>query len=96
MAVLRHVVVPAAIVLTTAGMLVHLLRDRTSHGRPTGRYRQVPVLFAVIFARDAVLSSHRSWWDRGWRAAEALLIAATVSVLWWRGRRARHRPVPEP
>ncbi|MFI6229281.1 hypothetical protein ACIBCR_18440 [Micromonospora echinospora] len=90
-----HVVVPLLFVMLVALVLVATVRGRFSIVHDLSRpYFWLLVAQWLFLAGDAALGENRPAFERAWKGAIAVLLAASLGVGLWRRRRARTPPSP--
>ncbi|BCL13851.1 hypothetical protein [Micromonospora sagamiensis] len=90
------VVVPLLLVLMLAQVLLATARGKFSIVHDTSRpYFWLLVVSWLILAGDAALGENRPTFERAWKGALAVLLAASFGLDLWRRRRlARTAPPP--
>jgi hypothetical protein len=79
------IVLPFVFLIVSAGFLVSVVLDKKPKPSPIGW----KALFLLIPAGDALLGENRPVWERSWKGAFVVLLAAALLIAWWRGRRRK-------
>ncbi|MFC6022062.1 hypothetical protein ACFP2T_38605 [Plantactinospora solaniradicis] len=86
-----HIGVPlVAVVAMTVAVFVAFSDPPDKFFRPSG-WQWAWVGLWLMMAGDAAVGSNRSWFERAWKGAVALLVAVAVIVAAWRNYRWRKR-----
>ncbi|MEV0327949.1 hypothetical protein AB0H63_16105 [Micromonospora echinospora] len=90
-----HVVVPLLFVVLAAVALVAAVRGRFSIVHDMSRpYFWLLVVQWLFLAGDAALGENRPAFERAWKGAIAVLLAASFGIGLWRRRRAQAASPP--